>query len=228
MSFRFVITAPPLRLPISEWADDVRRLEDLGFFEVVVADHFTDGYDTEPMVALTAAAMATTRLRVRPSVLGVDYRHPVLVHRMAATLDVVSQGRLGIGMGSGWLTSDYRAAGISLDSPGERVSIDPQLVLGTLLVETNVPNTDACNIGGDSWQYQFTYDSGQYISTSPGNVVGTKLSNAITVGVVVVRLPSGQLKAIATDAAGTKTPFGVNIGGSAASGKRTGWRELTQ
>jgi probable F420-dependent oxidoreductase len=118
---QFAITAPPLRLPISEWVADVRRLEDLGFHEVVVADHFTDGYDTEPMVALTAVAMATSALRVRPSVLGVDYRHPVLVHRMAATLDVVSEGRLSIGMGSGWMTSDYTAAGIPLDPAAVRV-----------------------------------------------------------------------------------------------------------
>jgi probable F420-dependent oxidoreductase len=121
VSIRFAITAPPLRLPISEWTEDVRRLEDMGFTDVVIADHFTDGYDTEPMVALTAVAMATARLRVRPSVLGVDYRHPVLVHRMAATLDVVSEGRLDLGMGSGWMTSDYTAAGIPLDAPGVRV-----------------------------------------------------------------------------------------------------------
>jgi type IV pilus assembly protein PilY1 len=123
---------------------------------------------------------------------------------------------------NGW----YADFNPSNDSPGERVSIDPQLVLGTLLVTTNVPNTDACSTGGDSWQYQFAYDSGQYVSTSPGNAVAAKLGNAITVGVVIVRLPSGQLKAIATDATGAKTSFGVNVGGSAASGKRTGWREL--
>ena len=92
---------PPLRLPITEWAAEVRRVEELGFDEVVIADHFTDGYDTEPMVGLTAAAITTGRLRLRPAVLGVDYRHPVLVHRMAATLDVVSEGRLTLGMGGG-------------------------------------------------------------------------------------------------------------------------------
>ena len=122
MTFSFSITAPPLRSPISEWAADVRRVEELGFDEVVIADHFTDGYDTEPMVGLTAAAMTTGRLRLRPAVLGVDYRHPVLVHRMAATLDVVSEGRLTLGMGAGWMTSDYGAAGIKMDEPGVRVS----------------------------------------------------------------------------------------------------------
>ena len=60
MSFSFSITAPPLRLPIADWVSELRRLEELGFDEVVIADHFTDGYDTEPMVGLTAAAMATS------------------------------------------------------------------------------------------------------------------------------------------------------------------------
>ncbi|HVY04484.1 MAG TPA: PilC/PilY family type IV pilus protein [Burkholderiales bacterium] len=114
----------------------------------------------------------------------------------------------------------------SNDTPGERVNIDPQLVLGTLLVITNVPNTDACTIGGESWLYQFNYQSGQYIATSPNNAVANKLGNAITVGLVVVRLPGGSLKAISTDASGTKSTFGVNIGGSTASGKRTSWREI--
>ncbi len=122
MSFSFALTAPPLRLPVADWVADLRRLEEIGFDEVVVADHFTDGYDTEPMVALTAAAMTTSRLRLRPAVLGVDYRHPVLVHRMAATLDVVSEGRLTLGIGAGWMTSDYEAAGLELDEPGVRVS----------------------------------------------------------------------------------------------------------
>ncbi len=54
--------------------------------------------------------------------LGNDYRHPVLVHRMAALLDVISDGRLVLGLGAGWMTSDYDAAGITLDPPGVRVS----------------------------------------------------------------------------------------------------------
>jgi type IV pilus assembly protein PilY1 len=111
-------------------------------------------------------------------------------------------------------------------SPGERVNIEPQLVLGTLLVIANVPTQDACTIGGESWVYQFNYQSGRYLLTSPANAIATKLGNAVTMGIVVVRLPSGQLKAIATDAAGNKTTFGVNIGASSASGKRTSWREL--
>ena len=66
----------------------------MGFSTVALADHFTGGYTVEPFVMLTAAAMESTRLRVQTAVLGNDYRHPVLTHRMAATLDVISEGRL--------------------------------------------------------------------------------------------------------------------------------------
>ena len=94
----------------------------MGIGSVVVADHFTDGYDLEPMVALTAAAMATSSLRLMTGVLGNDYRHPVLTARMAASLDVISGGRFTLGLGAGWMTSDYDAAGIALDPAGVRVS----------------------------------------------------------------------------------------------------------
>jgi len=107
--------------PLADWQAGLRALEDLGITTVVAADHFTGGYVFEPMVALTAAASCTNTLRLQTGVLGNDYRHPVLVHRMAAVLDVVSDGRFTLGLGAGWMTSDYEAAGIPLDSPGVRV-----------------------------------------------------------------------------------------------------------
>lgn len=107
--------------PLDRWHAELRALEDLGISTIVAADHFTQGYAFEPMVALTAAAACTERLRLQTGVLGNDYRHPVLVHRMAAVLDVVSGGRLTLGLGAGWMTSDYEAAGIPLDPPGVRV-----------------------------------------------------------------------------------------------------------
>jgi probable F420-dependent oxidoreductase len=112
----------PTHVPSARaWADDIRRLEDMGCHAVVVADHFTGGYDLEPMVALTAAASATSTLRLQTGVLGNDYRHPVLVARMAAALDAFSGGRVVLGMGAGWMSSDYKAAGLALDAPGVRV-----------------------------------------------------------------------------------------------------------
>jgi probable F420-dependent oxidoreductase len=118
---RFSVSLPAWRGSLDDWGATVRRIEAAGFHAVVAADHFTEGWDIEPIVALTAAALATTTLRVQTGVLGNDYRHPVLVHRMAATLDALANGRLTLGLGAGWLASDYRAAGIALDPPGVRV-----------------------------------------------------------------------------------------------------------
>jgi type IV pilus assembly protein PilY1 len=122
----------------------------------------------------------------------------------------------------GWML-DLNPAG---ESPGERVNLDPQLIQGTLLVVSNVPNNSACTVGGDSWIYQLDYKCGSYVASAPLNAAGTKFTGQITVGLVVVRLPSGIFKGIATGATGTKTPFSVNIGGGGGTARRISWREL--
>ena len=121
-NFEFSVSAPTRIESVAEWTDQLRRIEAMGIGSVVVADHFTDGYDLEPMVALSAAAMATSTLRLQTGVLSNDYRHPVLTARMAASLDVISDGRFTLGLGAGWMISDYEAAGIPLDAAGVRVS----------------------------------------------------------------------------------------------------------
>lgn len=119
--FEFAVTAPPVQADLEAWGAALRRIEDMGIGTIVMADHWTDGYDTEPMVALSAAAALTSSVRLQTGVLGVDYRHPVLVHRIAATLQRLSSGRFVLGIGAGWLTSDYETAGIPLDPPAVRV-----------------------------------------------------------------------------------------------------------
>jgi type IV pilus assembly protein PilY1 len=99
-------------------------------------------------------------------------------------------------------------------------------VQGTLVVVTNVPNQSACAVGGDSWIYQFNYKNGTYVESSALGVAGQKFTGQITVGLVVVRLPSGIFKGIATGGDGTKTPFAINVGGGGGSARRISWREL--
>jgi type IV pilus assembly protein PilY1 len=113
-------------------------------------------------------------------------------------------------------------------SPGERVNLDPQLIQGTLLVMTNVPNNTACTVGGDSFTYQFDYTTGKAVSSSAGGVVGQKTIGQITVGVVVFRRPSGVFTGVNTGATGVKTPFGINVGGSGGGGRRISYRELVR
>jgi type IV pilus assembly protein PilY1 len=124
----------------------------------------------------------------------------------------------------GWYV-DFNPGG---SSPGERVNLDPQLIQGTLLVVTNVPNNTACTVGGDSFTYQMDFSTGRAVSSSAGGVVGLKTIGQITVGVVVFRRPSGVFTGVNTGATGVKTPFGINVGGSGSSGRRISYRELVR
>ena len=82
-------------------------------------DHFGD--QLGPIAALMSAADATTKLRICSLVYDNDYRHPVVLAKEAATLDLLSDGRLDFGLGAGWMTTDYEQSGIPLDPPGIRI-----------------------------------------------------------------------------------------------------------
>lgn len=101
------------------WIAQARRAEALGFSTFLVWDHFGD--QLAPLPALLAAADATTTLRIGTCVLANDYRHPVVLARDAATLDLLSDGRFELGIGAGWKQDEYHQAGIAFDSPGTRV-----------------------------------------------------------------------------------------------------------
>uniref|UniRef100_UPI001C6068F7 TIGR03621 family F420-dependent LLM class oxidoreductase n=1 Tax=Nonomuraea rhizosphaerae TaxID=2665663 RepID=UPI001C6068F7 len=75
-----------------------------------------------PAAALAAAAAATTRLRVGTLVFANDFRHPAVLAKETATLDLLSDGRLEVGLGTGWMVEDYRRAGLAFEPPGVRVS----------------------------------------------------------------------------------------------------------
>ena len=118
--FRFGVTAgdaPSGRA----WAEQARRIEGLGYATLFVHDHFVESTAPAPMVALSFAAAATTTLRVGMLVLGNDYRHPAVVAQDAATLDLMSDGRLEFGLGAGWMTADYDALGLPYDGHGVRI-----------------------------------------------------------------------------------------------------------
>ena len=102
-----------------EWAAKARRVEGLGYSTLCMPDHFDD--QLAPIPALVAAAAATSTLRVGTLVLDNDYRHPLLTAQEAATVDVASGGRFELGMGAGWLRSDYEQSGIACDTPGVRI-----------------------------------------------------------------------------------------------------------
>ncbi len=113
--FRFIAPMPRFGGSPGAWRDAIRRIEELGFATVSISDHLTAGWVMDPLTALTAAAEVTSRIRLLTLVLANDFRHPVVLHKAFATLDVLSEGRVEIGLGAGWMASDYDAAGLSFD-----------------------------------------------------------------------------------------------------------------
>ncbi len=91
----------------------------MGYAALYLPDHFSE--QPGPVAALMAAADATTRLRVGSLVFDNDYRHPVVLAKEAVTLDLLSDGRLDLGLGAGWMKSDYDRSGMPYDSPGTRI-----------------------------------------------------------------------------------------------------------
>ena len=104
-----------------EWRDKARRAEAAGFDTMLVADHLTDGM-FPPLTALVAAAEATDRLRLGTLVVNNDFRHPVVLAREAATVDLLTGGRLELGLGAGHMRHEYDEAGLRFDPPAVRVA----------------------------------------------------------------------------------------------------------
>ena len=105
--------------PRDEWLAMVRRVEALGYSSFLALDHFVRGLD--PVASLMAAAMATTTLRVGGLVFANDFRHPAVLAKAAATIDVLSGGRFELGIGAGWLKEEYEQTGIPFDPAPVRI-----------------------------------------------------------------------------------------------------------
>ncbi len=105
----------------AEWMDRARRLEAFGYSALLIPDHVIGTQLWSVFPALTAAAVATTKLRVGTLVIANDFRNPLLLAREFATLDLVSDGRAEIGLGAGWATRDYESLGIPYDRGRVRV-----------------------------------------------------------------------------------------------------------
>jgi probable F420-dependent oxidoreductase len=106
-------------------AELARAVEDAGFDACFVTDHPFPGdrwlaagghHSLDPFVALSFAAAATTRLRLQTNVLVLPYRNPFLVAKAAATLDVLSGGRVILGVAAGYLKSEFAALGADFDA----------------------------------------------------------------------------------------------------------------
>ncbi len=103
----------------ADWTETAKKAEDLGYSALLMPDHFGD--QLAPIAALSTAAAVTTDLRVGTLVFANDFRHPAVLAKEAATLDLLSDGRLEVGVGAGWMTTDYATTGIAHDRAGVRI-----------------------------------------------------------------------------------------------------------
>ncbi len=103
----------------AQWRDLAKQAEDLGYASFQIDDHF--GNQLAPVPAIMAAAAATQRILVGPHVAGIDFRNPVLFAKEAATIDLLSDGRMLLGLGAGWSKDDYAIAGIEQANAATRI-----------------------------------------------------------------------------------------------------------
>jgi probable F420-dependent oxidoreductase len=115
--FRFGVVLS--NLPPAEWINRVRKIEQLGYSTLFWTDHFRTQW--EPVAALSAAASVTKRINIGSLVYSVDFRHPVVLAKAAATIHLLSNGRHEFGLGAGWMENDYVQAGIRFDPPRYRI-----------------------------------------------------------------------------------------------------------
>jgi probable F420-dependent oxidoreductase len=117
----------------AEWTAFARRTEDLGYSTLFLADHYLGRgpalqrapqplQSVGPIAAMAAAAAVTDTLRVGCRVFCVDYHVPAVLAKEAATLDLLSDGRLEFGIGAGWNGVEYGAMGLTFGPPPERVA----------------------------------------------------------------------------------------------------------
>lgn len=125
-----------------------------------------------------------------------------------------------------WTNAAVRGWFIDLPDKGERVSVDPQLQLGTLVVGSNVPSTDTCVAGGTAWINTFDYRTGGYVAGATANAVSQKISGSVAVGINVIQLPGGKVVTVVTTADNQQLPVETPIAPASFQGRRVGWREL--
>jgi probable F420-dependent oxidoreductase len=105
----------------AEWRRKAQRAETAGFDTLLTADHLVEGM-LSPLSPLVVAAEATDQLRVGTLVLNNDFRHPVVLAREATTVDLLTDGRLELGLGAGHMKYEYDQAGLAFDAPAVRVA----------------------------------------------------------------------------------------------------------
>jgi probable F420-dependent oxidoreductase len=145
--FRFGVNA--VTTSRAAWEETARKAEAYGYATLIAQDHF--GPQLAPVPSLIAAAAVTSSLRLATLVLDNDFRHPALLAKEAATVDVLSDGRFELGLGAGWLESDYTKTGVPLDAPAVRVA---RLAEAARVCKALLSSTEPVTFHGEHYQIE--------------------------------------------------------------------------
>jgi type IV pilus assembly protein PilY1 len=126
-----------------------------------------------------------------------------------------------------WSNPSVRGWYVDMPDPGERVSVDIQLQLGSLVVPSNVPSTDTCVAGGTGWINVFDFKTGGYVAGATANAVSQKVTGSVVVGINVIQLPGGKVVTVVTTADNQQRAVETPIAPTSFQGRRVGWRELS-
>ena len=152
--------------------------------------------------------------------------NPAMVVQTASAASSLTQGNIITGTANpvNWTTD----MGWYMDfiSSGERISVNPLLVLNSLYVGTNVPKTDACTVGGTSWLYKLDIAKGSAIAGSTESAVAVSLGNVLIMGMTNVQLTTGYVSTIVTRSDGTLDTVGGAQPSTTGERRRTSWRML--
>ncbi len=154
---------PPFRFAVQatnasgarEWRETAHKVQDLGYSTLFLADHYlgpgpaqraarTPRQDLAPIAAMAAAAAVTETLRIGCRVFCIDYHVPAVLAKEAATLDLLSDGRLELGLGAGWSADEYSAIGLTFDRPGRRITKLEEVIT---LIEEHFAGTEIDCVG---------------------------------------------------------------------------------
>lgn len=224
----------------AEWRNRARQAEDLGYSALHLADHYVGPgrvveqtshpvQELAAVPAMMAAAEATSRLRVGCRVFCVDYHHPVVLAKQAATLDLLSEGRLELGLGAGWLRAEYEALRIPFDPPGQRIR---RLAAAIALVKQAMGGADApFEAGAEAAQAARTAHGAPiaYDGFAPRPLPVQRPHPPIMVGGGgrrVLSLAAREADIVSlnfNNRAGVIGPDGVHSGAAAATAEKIGW-----
>jgi probable F420-dependent oxidoreductase len=152
---------------LKDWQELARKVEDLGFSALVMQDHF--GVQLAPLPALVAAGAVTSRLRLGTLVLDNDFRHPAVLAKEAATVDVLTGGRFELGLGAGWMAADYAKSGIAYAEPAERFG---RLRETTHIVKAFFSEPESVTFKGKYYQVEALDASPKTVQTPPPILIG--------------------------------------------------------